>query len=85
MSGAEVNAYLHSLLATHAVATGLRSPVGQVMATLSPVIRAWGGQYIASINPSVSFSKIFHHGRRFIGGFGVSSGRFYSAQFMTLP
>lgn len=57
MSGPEVDAYLRSVLAAHAVPAGLLSPVGQVMVTLEPVIRRWGNQFIVSINPSGSFSK----------------------------
>ncbi|HBO1087825.1 TPA: hypothetical protein ACWMDK_000564 [Pseudomonas aeruginosa] len=57
MSGPEVDAYLRSVLAAHAVPAGLLSPVGHVMVALEPVIRRWGNQFIVSINPSGSFSK----------------------------
>lgn len=52
-----IDEHLRQVLARHRVDTGVYSPVRGVQATLDPVLRRWGGQYIIDIRPSGSFAK----------------------------
>lgn len=49
--------YLYGILARETVDTSYLSPVFSAKATLMPVIGAWGGEFIQSVNPSGSFAK----------------------------
>lgn len=49
--------YLQTILAREAVDMSPLSPVRGVQATISPLIRAWAGTQLVSINPSGSFAK----------------------------
>jgi hypothetical protein len=51
------DAYLQNILNREAVDTGPYSPVRGVQSTLAPLIRAWAGTQLVSINPSGSFAK----------------------------
>ncbi len=54
MSG---DAYLQNILARESVDTGLHSPVRGIQNVLAPLIRAWAGNQLVSVNPSGSFAK----------------------------
>lgn len=49
--------YLDAILEREQVDTSPQSPVRGVLARLNPVLSAWGGNCIRSINPSGSFAK----------------------------
>lgn len=49
--------YLNAILAREAVDTSLFSPAFSAKATLTPLINAWGGNFVQSITPSGSFAK----------------------------
>lgn len=52
-----IDEHIRMVLARHTSDTGLYSPVRGVQATIDPVLRRWGTQYIVDIQPSGSFAK----------------------------
>ena len=52
-----IDEHIRMVLARHTVDTGLDSPVRGVQATIEPLLRRWGTQYIADIRLSGSFAK----------------------------
>lgn len=53
----DIEQYFRNILLREAVDTGPNSPALAVRSALMPMIQAWGGPYLVSVNPSGSFAK----------------------------
>lgn len=52
-----IDAYLKQVLAQYTVDTGPDSAARQGQAHVAPIVNQWGGEFVISMEPSVSFAK----------------------------
>jgi hypothetical protein len=52
-----IDQHLRAVLAAHHVDTGIYSPLRATQATLDPILRQWGQQFLVDVKPSGSFAK----------------------------